>query len=217
ACPGPQGEGGTGRRDRRRTHRRARRRRDQARAARSVRAGRAFGPALGGAQSGGGGGVLPAAAEGTRARGRGSGRSGRGRGTHRRTRGRDRQRRPRRDERNEGGQVNIEIAALRMLEAEKNIPFDELIATLETALLTAYRHVDGHQPHARVVIDSKTGAIQVMAEERDADGNLIAEWDDTPEDFGRIAATTARQVIMQRIRDAEHEQRFGEFSTHEGE
>ncbi|MGX6512158.1 transcription termination factor NusA [Rhodococcus sp. SJ-2] len=113
--------------------------------------------------------------------------------------------------------MNIEIAALRMLESEKNIPFDELIETLETALLTAYRHVDGHQPHARVVVDVKTGAIQVLAEERDEDGNVIAEWDDTPENFGRIAATTARQVIMQRIRDAEHEQRFGEFSTHEGE
>ncbi|UYP20570.1 transcription termination factor NusA [Rhodococcus sp. Z13] len=113
--------------------------------------------------------------------------------------------------------MNIEIAALRMLEAEKGIPFDELIATLETALLTAYRHVEGHQPHARVVVDTKTGAIQVIAEERDADGTLIAEWDDTPEDFGRIAATTARQVIMQRIRDAEHEQRFGEFAAHEGE
>jgi len=113
--------------------------------------------------------------------------------------------------------VNIEIAALRMLESEKNIPFDELIDTLETALLLAYRHVDGHQPHARVVVDTKSGAIQVLAEERDDDGNVIAEWDDTPEDFGRIAATTARQVIMQKIREAEHEQRFGEFSTHEGE
>lgn len=113
--------------------------------------------------------------------------------------------------------MNIEIAALRMLEAEKNIPFEELIDTLETALLLAYRHVDGHQPHARVVVDTKTGAIQVLAEERDADGNIVAEWDDTPEDFGRIAATTARQVIMQKIRDAELEQRFGEFSTHEGE
>ncbi|NLV78437.1 MAG: transcription termination/antitermination protein NusA [Rhodococcus sp.] len=113
--------------------------------------------------------------------------------------------------------MNIEIAALRMLESEKNIPFDELIDTLETALLLAYRHVDGHQPHARVVVDTKSGAIQVLAEERDDDGNVIAEWDDTPEDFGRIAATTARQVIMQKIREAEHEQRFGEFSTHEGE
>jgi len=113
--------------------------------------------------------------------------------------------------------VNIEIAALRMLESEKNIPFDELIDTLETALLLAYRHIDGHQPHARVVVDTKSGAIQVLAEERDDDGNVIAEWDDTPEDFGRIAATTARQVIMQKIREAEHEQRFGEFSTHEGE
>ena len=105
--------------------------------------------------------------------------------------------------------MNIEIAALRMLESEKNIPFEELIETLETALLTAYRHVDGHQPHARVAVDTKTGAIQVLAEERDEDGNVVAEWDDTPEDFGRIAATTARQVIMQRIRDAEHEKRFG--------
>ncbi|WP_226435061.1 transcription termination factor NusA [Rhodococcus yananensis] len=113
--------------------------------------------------------------------------------------------------------MNIEIAALRMLESEKNIPFDELIDTLETALLLAYRHVDGHQPHARVLVDTKSGAIQVLAEERDDDGNVIAEWDDTPEDFGRIAATTARQVIMQKIREAEHEQRFGEFSTHEGE
>lgn len=113
--------------------------------------------------------------------------------------------------------MNIDIAALRMLESEKNIPFEDLIETLETALHTAYRHVDGHQPHARVVVDVKTGAIQVLAEERDSDGNVVAEWDDTPEDFGRIAATTARQVIMQRIRDAEHEQRFGEFATHEGE
>ena len=43
------------------------------------------------------------------------------------------------------------------------------------------------------------------------------EWDDTPEGFGRIAATTARQVILQRLRDAEHERSFGEYSTHEGE
>ena len=56
-----------------------------------------------------------------------------------------------------------------------------------------------------------------MARELDADGNMVAEWDDTPEGFGRIAATTARQVILQRLRDAEHERSFGEFATHEGE
>ena len=43
------------------------------------------------------------------------------------------------------------------------------------------------------------------------------EWDDTPEGFGRIAATTARQVILQRLRDAEHERTYGEFAAKEGE
>ena len=56
-----------------------------------------------------------------------------------------------------------------------------------------------------------------MARETDDDGNLINEWDDTPEGFGRIAATTARQVILQRLRDAENEQNFGEFAGREGD
>jgi N utilization substance protein A len=59
--------------------------------------------------------------------------------------------------------------------------------------------------------------VQVIARETDEDGNLISEWDDTPEGFGRIAATTARQVMLQRFRDAENERTFGEFSTREGE
>ena len=56
-----------------------------------------------------------------------------------------------------------------------------------------------------------------MARETDEDGNLINEWDDTPEGFGRIAATTARQVILQRLRDAENEKNYGEFSAREGD
>jgi N utilization substance protein A len=57
----------------------------------------------------------------------------------------------------------------------------------------------------------------VMARETDEDGNVISEWDDTPEGFGRIAATTARQVILQRLRDAENEKNYGEFSAREGD
>jgi N utilization substance protein A len=49
------------------------------------------------------------------------------------------------------------------------------------------------------------------------DGTPGPEFDDTPEGFGRIAATTARQVILQRLRDAEHERTYGEFSAKEGE
>ena len=56
-----------------------------------------------------------------------------------------------------------------------------------------------------------------MARELDDDGNVISEWDDTPEGFGRVAATTARQVMLQRFRDAENEKIYGEFSAREGE
>ncbi len=113
--------------------------------------------------------------------------------------------------------MNIDIAALRAIEAEKGISIDTVIETIQSALLTAYRHSEGHQAHARIDVDRKTGAVRVLAAEVDADGNVISEWDDTPEGFGRIAATTARQVILQRLRDAEHERTFGEFATHEGE
>ncbi|MGF7123421.1 transcription termination factor NusA [Rhodococcus sp. TAF43] len=114
--------------------------------------------------------------------------------------------------------MNIDIAALRAIETDKGISAGTIIAAIETALITAYRHTEGHQPHARIDVDTKTGIVRVMAHEVDADGNRVGEeWDDTPEGFGRIAATTARQVILQRLRDAEHERSFGEYATHEGE
>ena len=113
--------------------------------------------------------------------------------------------------------MNVDIAALRAIERDKDIPFETVIEAIETALLTAYKHTDGHQPHARVDIDRKSGAVRVLAQEVTTDGGVESEWDDTPEGFGRIAATTARQVIVQRLRDAEHERTFGEFSAKEGE
>jgi len=113
--------------------------------------------------------------------------------------------------------VNVDITALRAIERDKDIPFDTVIEAIETALLTAYKHTDGHQPHARIDIDRKSGVVRVIAYTTGADGAVDEEWDDTPADFGRIAATTARQVILQRLRDAEHEKTFGEFSAKEGE
>ncbi|MGH8917666.1 MAG: transcription termination factor NusA [Actinomycetes bacterium] len=113
--------------------------------------------------------------------------------------------------------MNVDIAALRAIERDKDIAFETVLEAIETALLTAYKHTDGHQPHARIDVDRKTGLVRVLAQELDADGNIGHEWDDTPEGFGRIAATTARQVILQRLRDAEHERTFGEFSAKEGE
>ncbi|MBT0568408.1 transcription termination factor NusA [Williamsia sp. CHRR-6] len=113
--------------------------------------------------------------------------------------------------------MNIDITALRMIEADKGIPIETVITAIETALLTAYRHTEDHSAHARVDVNRKSGEVRVMAQTLDEYGEVISEWDDTPEGFGRIAATTARQVILQRLRDAENERSFGEYVTHEGE
>ncbi|MGV0834803.1 transcription termination factor NusA [Mycolicibacterium thermoresistibile] len=113
--------------------------------------------------------------------------------------------------------MNIDMAALHAIEVDRGIPVDELLDTIRSALLTAYRHTEGHEPDARIEIDRKSGAVQVIARQTDTDGNVIHEWDDTPEGFGRIAATTARQVMLQRFRDAENERIYGEFSAREGD
>ncbi|QNK80084.1 transcription termination factor NusA [Nakamurella sp. PAMC28650] len=113
--------------------------------------------------------------------------------------------------------MNVDITALRAVEKEKGIEFDSLIETLETALLTAYKHTEGHFQHARVEVDRKSGGISVLVAEPEGDGGFGPEFDDTPDDFGRIAATTARQVIQQRLRDAENERTFGDFAGREHE
>ncbi|MBA2530896.1 MAG: transcription termination/antitermination protein NusA [Nocardioidaceae bacterium] len=113
--------------------------------------------------------------------------------------------------------MDIDIAALRMLEREKDIPFDVVVEAIESALLVAYQRTDSARTHARVQLDRKSGHVVVVAQELDADGEVIGEYEDTPTGFGRIAATTARQVILQRLRDAEDVARFGEFSEKEGD
>ncbi|WP_328338989.1 transcription termination factor NusA [Micromonospora sp. NBC_00421] len=113
--------------------------------------------------------------------------------------------------------MNIDLAALRALEREREIPFDTILAAIETALLTAYRHTEGAESHARVEIDRRNGAAQVYAQELDDDGSVVREWDDTPHDFGRIAAMTAKQVILQRLREATDEVHFGEYVGRDGD
>jgi N utilization substance protein A len=109
------------------------------------------------------------------------------------------------------------MTALRALEREKEISFSLLVEAIEAALLIAYQRTDGHQPTARVELDRKSGHVTVWAAETDDEGAVLREWDDTPTGFGRIAATTAKQVILQRLRDAEDEQTFGEFAGKEGD
>ncbi len=113
--------------------------------------------------------------------------------------------------------MDIDMSLLRMLEREKEIPFAVLVEAIEQALLTAYTKTEGAHEHARVELDRKSGHVTVMAQEVDEEENVVGEYDDTPDGFGRIAATTAKQIMLQRLRDAEDERRYGEFSGKEGD
>jgi len=113
--------------------------------------------------------------------------------------------------------MDIDLSVLRSLEAEKDISMDLAIKAIEDALLVAYHRTDGAAASARVEINRGSGHVTVWAAETAEDGVVTREYDDTPEGFGRIAATTARQVILQRLRDAEDELTFGEYAGREGD
>ncbi len=66
-------------------------------------------------------------------------------------------------------------------------------------------------------IDRKTGSVAVLAPRLDDEGKIVREFDDTPHDFGRIAAMTAKQVILQRLREATDEVHFGEYVGRDGD
>src|SRR3954451_23884933 len=109
------------------------------------------------------------------------------------------------------------MTSLRALEREKEISFDILVEAIEQALLTAYHKTPGASAEARVELDRKSGHVTVLAAETDDDGVKIGEYDDTPAGFGRIAATTAKQIMLQRLRDAEDDIKFGEVAGKEGD
>ena len=113
--------------------------------------------------------------------------------------------------------MDIDMSALRLLEREKDVPFDVLVQAIETALLLAYHRTPGAIEKARVELDRKTGHVVVWATEIDDEGREIGEFDDTPSGFGRIAASTAKQVILQRLRDVEDEHVLGDFRNREGD
>jgi N utilization substance protein A len=113
--------------------------------------------------------------------------------------------------------MDIDLNVLRMLEREKEISFEVLVSAIEQALLTAYQKTNDASELARVELDRKSGHVTVWAAELDDEGQKVGEYDDTPDGFGRIAATTAKQIMLQRLRDAEDDIRFGEFSGKEGD
>jgi N utilization substance protein A len=115
--------------------------------------------------------------------------------------------------------VDIDMKALRGLVQERQISFDLLVEAIESALLIAYHREPGSHRRARVELDRTTGHVTVWAKEEpdEAGEDEPREFDDTPTGFGRIAASTAKQVILQRLRDAEDDVTFGEYLGREGD
>ena len=125
--------------------------------------------------------------------------------------------------------MDIDMTTLRMLERERDLSLDVLVAAIEQALLSAYHRTPDAYNRARVEVDRSSGHVTVWAREElpvavDPDDpearpavEFGPEFDDTPQDFGRIATATARQVIVQRLRDAEDDQVLGTFRGKEGE
>lgn len=139
--------------------------------------------------------------------------------------------------------MDIDMSVLRLIEHERDISLDILVSAIEDALLSAYQRTPGAHTSARVEIDRKSGRVTVLAREtietevpielsedyQAAEGEteegpqtriertLGPEFVDTPSGFGRIATATARQVIVQRLRDAEDDQVLGAFRDKQGE
>jgi N utilization substance protein A len=124
------------------------------------------------------------------------------------------------------------IAALREIENERNISFESLLEALESALISAYKRNFGPDANAIVAIDRQTGDYKVYHRRNVVDEVVdpklevsraeagskyepgdFYDQEVTPKDFGRIAAQTAKQVIVQRIREAERDTVFNTYSA----
>jgi N utilization substance protein A len=146
------------------------------------------------------------------------------------------------DERDNVGRRNVSrdfVGALLQLNAEKQVPRDQLIRTIEEAIQAAYRRTEGDED-IQVRIDPDTGKIRVFRarlvvgevedpaseftvdEARAIDpaakvGDLVETEQLDQEHFGRIHAQTAKQVVLQRLREAERDVVFDQFANREGE
>ncbi len=115
--------------------------------------------------------------------------------------------------------MNTEMMeALQAMAAERGITVDALYSALADALESAYKRLPDAKEYAWVTIDPASLEFRVLAQDLDADGNPVGEeFEVTPNNFGRIAAQTARQVMTQRIREAERELKYEEYAGREGD
>ena len=113
--------------------------------------------------------------------------------------------------------MDIDLSVLKNIERENEIPFKELVEIIEAAVLAAYHRNIGTTEKARAQLDQKTGHVLIFTAVLDEEGNQTGETEATPENFGRIAAGAAKQVIASRLREINDEGVFGEFKGKDGD
>ncbi len=109
------------------------------------------------------------------------------------------------------------LEAMQQMARDRGISVDTLFDALANALVAAYKRLPNAAEEAVVTIDPDAGEFRVFGQELDEDGNVVREWDDTPKDFGRIAAQAAKQVLTQRVREAERDRKYEEYAGREGD
>ena len=116
-------------------------------------------------------------------------------------------------------QLDTMMEAIEVLARERGVPVDAILDAFANALVAAYKRSPGAAEEARVTIDPGSGQVMVYAQELDEDGNVIDEWEDTPEGeaFGRIAAQSFKQVMQFKLREAKREKVYEMYEGREGD
>lgn len=111
------------------------------------------------------------------------------------------------------------MEAIEVLARERGVAVDAILDAFANALVAAYKRSPGAAEEARVTIDPDSGQVTVYAQELDEDGNVIDEWEDTPEGeaFGRIAAQSFKQVMQFKLREAKREKVYEMYEGREGD
>ncbi len=111
------------------------------------------------------------------------------------------------------------MEAIEVLARERGVAVDAILDAFANALVAAYKRSPGAAEEARVTIDPDSGEVIVYAQVLDEDGNVVDEWEDTPEGeaFGRIAAQSFKQVMQHKLREAKRELVFDMYEGREGD
>ncbi|HJQ76253.1 MAG TPA: transcription termination factor NusA [Acidimicrobiia bacterium] len=111
------------------------------------------------------------------------------------------------------------MEAIEVLARERGVAVDAILDAFANALVAAYKRSPGAAEEARVTIDPDSGEVIVYAQELDEDGNVVDEWEDTPEGeaFGRIAAQSFKQVMQFKLREAKREKVYEMYEGREGD